>query len=125
MVIAFQQDDTKLRSERSPNPVSHCAFAFTGHPALHATLSTRKQMGLPFHPAAEQETFDSWTATNRQPGAAVEEHDRNRQAFRHRSHFRLAGRQDCICTLSPYPNLSILEKLEKLTSGTNAGNGTN
>lgn len=75
--MAFKQDDTKLRSERSPNPISLCTCAFTGRPALRATSSARKQMGLPFHPAAKQETFDSSTATNRQPRAAVEEHNRN------------------------------------------------
>lgn len=125
MAIAFQQDNTKLCSERSPNPVSLCTFAFTGRLALCATSSIRKQMGLPFHLAAKQETFHSLTASNRQPRAAVEEHDRNWQAFRYRSNFRLAGHQDCICTLSSYPKLSIFEKLEMLTSGTNAGNGTN
>lgn len=77
--------------------------------ALHATSSTRKQMGLPFHPAAAQEMFDSWTATDREPRAAVEEHDRNWEVLRHCSHFRLAAHQDCTCTLPSCPKLSTLK----------------
>lgn len=65
--------------------------------------------GTFFHLAPEQETFDSLTAANRQPGAAVEEHDRNRQALRYHSDFRLVGHQDCIALSHPTQNQAFLK----------------
>lgn len=77
--------------------------------ALHATSNTRKQMGLPFHPAAKQEMIDSWTAMSRRPRAVVEEQDRNCPELRLCSHFSLAAQQDRVRALSSRPKLSALE----------------
>lgn len=73
--------------------------------ALHATSSTRKQMGLPFHPAAKQEMFDAWAAMSRQPRAVVEEAGRSCQALRCCSHFRAARQTACALCVLPTPNV--------------------
>ena len=77
-------------------------------------------MGLPFHPAAGQETFESWTATS--CGGRARQELTSSQTPQRLPTGRLSR---LYCTLPSYPELSILEKLEMLTSGTNAGNGTN
>lgn len=93
--------------------------------ALHATSSTRKQMGLPLPTAAKQEMFDSFDSheqPGRSSGGGARQELTGAQTLQS---LPTGGPSGLHIGSAILPKTERSARLEMSASGTNGGNGTN